>query len=114
MESIEDRLERLEYYQSIILPLLGDKLSPFYQLIMDAQLTKKEVDDLLRICEELSIEYKKQKAEGFVGFAPLLTQFVGMLHPRLHPETTIDVLAKERKYTPLMNEFKGIIDKINL
>ena len=113
MESIEDRLERLEYYQSLILPLLGDKLTPFYKLIMDAKLSKKDVEDLLNLCEELSIEYKKQKAEGFISFTPLLTQFVGMLHPRLDLKATIDVLAKERKYTPLMNEFKGIINKIN-
>jgi Protein of unknown function (DUF1878) len=113
MESIEERLERLEYYQSLILPLLGDKLSPFHQLIMEAKLTKKDVEDLLDLCEEMSIKYKKQKAEGLICFTPLLTQFVGMLHPHLDPKTTIDVLAKEREYTPLMYEFKGIINKIN-
>jgi len=113
MESIEERLERLEYYQSLILPLLRDKLSPLHQLIMEAKLTKKDVEDLLDLCEEMSIEYKKQKAEGLICFTPLLTQFVGMLHPHLDPKTTIDVLAKVRKYTPLMYEFKGIINKIN-
>lgn len=112
MESIEERIERLEYYQSLMLPLLEDKLPPFYKLIMEAKLTKKDVIELLKYCEELSIEYKNQKAEGFVGFTPLLTQFVGMLHPNLDPKATIDVLAKERKYTPLMHEFKGIIDTI--
>ncbi|MEH7381570.1 DUF1878 family protein [Bacillus sp. JJ1533] len=112
MESIEERIARLEYYQSLILPLLDDKLPPFYRLIMDAGLTQTDVEALLNACEQLSIDYKKQKAEGFIGFTPLLTQFVGMLHPRLDPEATIDVLAKERKFAPLMHELKGIIDAI--
>ncbi|WP_010283529.1 DUF1878 family protein [Bacillus timonensis] len=112
METIEERLERLEYYQTLILKLLDDKLSPFYKLIMEAKLTKREVEQLFNTCEELSKEYKIQKAEGLISFTPLLTQFVGMLHPSLDPRTTINALAKERKYTPLMNEFKGIIDII--
>ncbi|WP_449539304.1 DUF1878 family protein [Ferdinandcohnia sp. Marseille-Q9671] len=112
MESIEERLERLEFYQSLIMPFLGDKLSPFNKMIIDAKLSKKDVEHLLLICEELSKEFKRQKAEGFVGFTPLLTQFVGMLHPNLNPKTTIDVLISEEKYTPLMLEFKGIIDTI--
>src|SRR5690606_17991457 len=113
MESIEERLERLEYYQSLIIPLIEDKLSPFHKIIIEANLSKRDVEDLLDICEELSTEYKKQKAEGFIDFTPLLTQFVGMLHHNLDPETTINVLAQERRYTPLMHEFKGIIDSID-
>ncbi|MDR4887208.1 DUF1878 family protein [Fredinandcohnia sp. QZ13] len=112
METIEERLARLEYYQSLILPLLGEKLPTFYKMIMEAGLSQTDVESLLQTCEEMSIEYKKQKAEGFIGFTPLLTQFVGMLHPHLDPEATINILAQERKYAPLMQEFKGIIDTI--
>ncbi|THE11079.1 DUF1878 family protein [Bacillus timonensis] len=112
METIEERLARLEYYQSLILSLLGDKLPTFYKMIMEAGLTKTDVEFLLQNCEAMSKEYKKQKAEGFIGFTPLLTQFVGMLHPRLDPKVTIHVLAQESKYAPLMDEFKGIMDAI--
>ncbi|MFS0824329.1 DUF1878 family protein [Bacillus sp. 1P02SD] len=112
METFEERLARLEFYQSLILPLLGEKLPTFHKMIMEAGLTKTDVEYLLQNCEEMSKEYKKQKAEGFIGFTPLLTLFVGMLHPRLDPKVTINVLAQERKYAPLMEEFKGIIDTI--
>ncbi|MFT4416721.1 DUF1878 family protein [Fredinandcohnia humi] len=112
METLEERIERIEFYQSLLIKLLDDKLAPFYKMMMEAKLSKKEIQDLLQLCEELSNEYKKQKAEGFVVFTPLLTQFVGMLDPKLEPSKTIEVLATHGNYTPLMQEFKSMIANI--
>lgn len=112
METLEERIERLEYYQSLVMGLVDDRLAPFYKMIIDAKLTKNDVEELLDLCEELSIKLKEQKAEGLVVFTPLLTHFVGMLHPHLNPEQTINVLMKQGIYTDLMQELKKMVANI--
>lgn len=109
MESLVERIAKLEYYQLLLLEMIDDERLPFYQLIIKARLTKQEVEDLLSFCEELNKQYEKQKAEGFVVFSPLLTQFAGMLHPKLNPEATIFALFNQGMYTGLMTEFRKII-----
>jgi len=112
MESLERRIERLEYYQRLMFNLLDNEKASFYRLIVEANLTKEDVDELFKLCENLSNEYQKQKAEGLVFFTPLLTQFVGLLHPNLDVGKTVEVLLSQRKYVPLMNEFRKLIEEL--
>ncbi|WP_456276028.1 DUF1878 family protein [Bacillus sp. AK128] len=109
METIEKRLERLEYYQKIMLELIDLEKRPFHHLLMKQKLAEDEVAELYRLCEELTMEYKKQKAEGFVGFSPLLKIFSERLNPKLSLLETIEALHKERIYMPLMTVLKNTI-----
>jgi hypothetical protein len=113
MSTLEQRIAKLEYYHSLLLQMVDIEKKPFYYLIMQAGLTKEEVDETLKLCETLSEEYAKQKAEGFVVFTPLLTQFAGMLHPNLPLEQTIEALLKQQMFVPLMSEFQQLLKKLD-
>lgn len=108
MASIEERLEKLEYYQSLLMEMVDYDKKPFYALVIKANLTKAEVEEIFRLCELLSKKYKKQKAEGLVVFTPLLTEFAGMLTPKLDVEQTIEMMIKQNMFIPLMNQLKEI------
>ena len=108
MESNEEKLQRLEFYQEILLSVMNNAY-PFYALIINYELSKSEVEDIYLLCTKLNNELKKQKEEGFVTFLPLLTHFVGMLNYKLEPHETIDALYKQNIYRDLMAEFKKII-----
>jgi hypothetical protein len=112
MESLESRLERLEFYFQILLKNTNLKDKPFYELIIQKELTKQEVNDIFKSCEELNKKYSEQKAEGFIDYAPLLTQFVGMLTPKIAPYEAIDTLSKQGLYKEMMREFSEIIKRI--
>jgi hypothetical protein len=113
MDTLEERIARLEYYQSLLIEMIDETKKPFYHLIIKANLTKKEVEEFINLCETLSEQYEKQKAEGLIVFTPLLTHFVGMLHPNLPLEQTIEALLQQNMFVPLMKEFKKIISEIN-
>jgi hypothetical protein len=112
MESNEEKLLRLEFYQEILLAIL-DNSHPFYALIVYHQLSKQDVEEIYLLCEKINKEYKKQKEEGFVTFLPLLTHFVGMLNYKLDPYQTINALYKQNIYRDLMKEFQSLVTKIN-
>lgn len=113
MDSLEERIERLEFYQTLLLDLLGEEQVPVYRLFMKSKLSKKEAVELLSLCEELNNKYQKQKAEGLLVFTPLLTQFVGMLHPKLHPMETVEAFLKQRMFQSVMEELKRMMKEIN-
>jgi hypothetical protein len=113
MSTLEERIAKLEYYHSLLLQMIDREKKPFYYLIMQAGLTKEEVDETLKLCETLSEEYEKQKAEGLIVFTPLLTHFAGMLHPKLPLEQTIDALLKQQMFVPLMTEFQQLLQKLD-
>jgi hypothetical protein len=109
LESLESRVERLEYYQKILFELIDNEKVHLYKLIVEANLTKADVEDLFTLCEAMNSEYETQKAEGLVVFTPLLTQFVGSLHPNLDVEKTIEVFLKQGSFVAMMKEFKDTI-----
>lgn len=108
MASLEERLEKLEYYQSLLMEMVDHHKKPFYSLVIRANLTKEEVEELLKLCESLSNKYEKQKAEGLVIFTPLLTEFAGMLNPKLNVDQTIEAMLKQNMFIPLMSQLKSI------
>ncbi|MBM7702685.1 DUF1878 family protein [Metabacillus iocasae] len=112
MESLESRVNRLEYYIELLSESAVLQGRPFVELVIKRELTKEEASEIYRLCEELNKVYDEQKAEGFVDFTPLLTQFVGMLNHKLTPNETIQAIMKEGMYLPLMNEFVSIIERI--
>ncbi len=75
---------------------------PFHHLVINKQLSEEEVTSLLLLCEQLTDEYHKQKAEGFVGFSPLLFKFMQCLNSKLSAFEVIDSLYQEELYVPLM------------
>ncbi|QOR67417.1 DUF1878 family protein [Cytobacillus suaedae] len=113
VESLEARIERLEYYQTLLFDFLNTEKAAFYKLIVKSQLSKNEVNELLNLCESMDEKFKQQKAEGFVTFTPLLTEFVGMLHSKLEVKEVIDALINHGMYLALMYEFKKLLNTLD-
>jgi hypothetical protein len=109
VEPIEQRLERLEYYQKLMIELVETSKWPFHHLVMVRQLTESDVRELFGLCENLMDEYKIQKAEGFVSFFPLLDTFKHSLNPKLSALEVIHALDQENLFVPLMTVLKQAI-----
>jgi hypothetical protein len=105
MNSLEKRLETLEYYQTLLLQMIEPNRFPFYRLIMERGLTKEEIEELYRICDELSFLHEEQKAQGLVIFTDLLTQFAGQLNEKLTIDETVQAMSDQGIYSPLMKDF---------
>ncbi|MCM3442504.1 DUF1878 family protein [Metabacillus halosaccharovorans] len=109
MNSIEKRLETLEYYQSLLLKIVEPAKFPFYHLVMSKGLSKEEIEEVLMICEELSRLHEEQKAQGLVIFTDLLTRFAGQLNPKLDLYETIHALHRQNLYSSLMDDFVDLM-----
>ncbi|MGJ7035998.1 YhaI family protein [Anoxybacillus eryuanensis] len=110
---IEQRIEKLEYYCSLMLDMITPEKKPFHALVIRYGLTKEEVESILHLCEQLSEQYKQQKEEGFVIFTSLFTQFASALHPNLPLAETIDALKQQQLFVPLMTEFQRLLHTFN-
>ncbi|WNB91448.1 DUF1878 family protein [Bacillus sp. NEB1478] len=104
METVEERLERLEFYNKLTIESVDFSLYPFFRLVMEKKLTEKEVDDIILLCDELEKIFFMQSEEGFVHYTPLLIHFAGMLTSKLNPRETISALLQQDKYITLMNK----------
>ncbi|TYR79002.1 DUF1878 family protein [Priestia megaterium] len=112
METLESRVSRLEYYIKLLAGTPEKEAKPFIELVVQKELTKREVEEVLILCEEIKEEYIEQKAEGLTDFVPLLTQFVGMLNYKLTPRETVQSLIHQSSYKDVMSELFEIIQWI--
>ena len=106
MDELERRIERLEYHQQLLLRMIGHEEMQLYYLIVDKNLSRKETEELLNICDNLNKEVEKQKAEGYVTFNPLLIELKSKLIPSISPTELIQACLKQGVYVSLMKELK--------
>ncbi|APB35539.1 MULTISPECIES: YhaI family protein [Heyndrickxia] len=106
MESIEQKLERLEFYQTLLLKMIGTSQYPFFRLIMEKQLSKQDIEQFYALCDRLSDELKEQKADKFVFFYPLFQKFKDSLHEKLQPAEVIAACLQQGLYPELMKALK--------
>jgi hypothetical protein len=109
MDSLEKRLETLEYYQTLLLQMIESTHFPFYRLVMERGLNKGEIEDIYRLCNELSFEHEEQKAQGLVIYTDLLTQFAGQLNSKLDIVETVQAMSKQGLYSSLMKDFLALM-----
>lgn len=112
MESLEERIERLEFYQRIFLAMSAEEY-PFYKLVIERGLNEKEMKEIYTLCEELDKTLEVQMEDGFIHYTPLLIHFVGMLNSKLDPLETIKALHKQNLYRTLMSKLEEIINEEN-
>lgn len=105
-EEITEKIKMLEFHQNLLLQMVEGTSLKFYYLMIKKSLTQTEMDDILQFCENMSIELKKQKAEGFVYFHPLFNEFRSFLQPKLEAEEVIAACLEQGLFIPLMQELK--------
>jgi hypothetical protein len=108
-KQIIDRLNRLEYHQSLLMNMVSNNRNGFYKLVIEKSLDKSDVEQFYKLCEELSVELEKQKAEGFVYFNPLFEEFKLNLHPKLDCKEVINACLNQQIFEPLMMELKNYL-----
>jgi Protein of unknown function (DUF1878) len=106
LQAIIDKIKMLEYHQSLLLKMNKSTSDAFNKLIIEKSMSEEEVTQFHKKCERLSIEYKEQKAEGFVYFHPLFEKFIRELHPKLTAKEVILACLTQGLYIPIMTEFK--------
>lgn len=104
-----NRINLLEYHQKLLLRLLNCPNFDFYRLIIEKGISEKEVNQFLAKCDELSIRMAEQKAEGFVYFYPLFSEFLSTLPVKLKPDEVISACISQKIYESLMVEFKKYV-----
>ncbi|RTR31423.1 DUF1878 family protein [Robertmurraya yapensis] len=109
LDSLIEKMNRLEYHQSILLKMISKSDDHFYKLIVERSLNKQDVENFYKECNELMIELEEQQAEGFVYFESLLKKFKESLHPNLDAEEVILACLRQKLFLPLMIEFKKYI-----
>ncbi|MCH4865511.1 YhaI family protein [Bacillus sp. 1006-3] len=109
MDSMDHRIERLEYYIQLLVKTVDMDRYPFYGLLIDKGLSKEEGEAVMRICDELSEELATQKAQGFVTFDKLLALFAGQLNEKLDVHETIFALYEQGLYQEMMEVFIDIM-----
>ncbi|HHY74451.1 MAG TPA: DUF1878 family protein [Bacillus bacterium] len=106
MGEIKKRLKKIEYHQRLLLEMIQTQNFPVYRLIVKNDLSEEEVEELFKLCDDLTIQYEQQKEEGFVYFMPLLTQFINLVNKKLDPEETIHAFLEQKMYVTLMEVLK--------
>lgn len=101
-EDVQEKIAKLEFHQALLLEMIGETNYPFYKLVIEAGLSKEEMEDVFQLCETLTKIFEEQKEYGFVYFSSLLTDFAGMLNPKLDVKKTINALYNQKLYVPLM------------
>lgn len=110
METIEQRLDRIEFYQKLLMKMIVENQYDFYKIIIEKQLQEKDVEEFYKLCENLCQEIEEQKADKFVFFSPLFKKFKEQLHPKLNPEEVIHACLKQNLFPDLMKIlYKNII-----
>lgn len=112
MREFEERLKKIEYHQKLLLEMIKNQTFPLYELLIRKDLSEEEVDELFTLCDMLNEKLAQQKEEGFVYFTPLLTEFVGMLNRKLHPEETINAFLMQDMYPTLMGILKKTLESV--
>ena len=106
MDELVRRIEKLEYHQQLLLRMIGHEEMQLYYLIVHKNLSRKETEELLNLCDTLNKKVEKQKAEGYVTFSPLLIELKSNLTPSISPKELIQACLEQGIYVSLMKELQ--------
>lgn len=106
LEAILEKLKKLEYHQSLMVKMIHSSSENFYKLVIEKSVGEEEVNRFLKECDRMSNMLEEQKADGFVIFQPLYTQFKQIIPTALVAEEVIPACITQGLYVPLMTELK--------
>lgn len=104
-----ERISRIEYHQKLLVKLITNPNLEFYKLVIENNLTEKDVKKFFYLCDELSKRMEKQKAEGFVYFHPLFNELSVSLPHKLEVKEVVQACAKQKLFYSLFQEFMKYI-----
>lgn len=111
LDELQRRIETLEYHQQLLVRMLKHSNDQLYYLIIIKNLSKKETETLLDICEDVSKKFQKQKAEGYVTFYPLLNELQAHLPKSISINELVHACLKQGMYVALMQNMKELLEE---
>lgn len=109
LDSLLEKINRLEFHQSLLLKMISNTDDHFYKLIIEKSLSEQDLERFYEKCNELTKALEEQKAEGLVYFDSLFENFKEGLHPNLNVQEVVKACLRQQLYVPLMLEFKKFV-----
>jgi hypothetical protein len=103
---LQSRVNLLEYHQRLLLKMLSSPHLEFYRLVIENGISEIEVQEFNKLCEDLNMKMEEQKAEGFVNFHPLFSEFLYSLPAKFDAKEVVQSCVNQRLYEPLFREFQ--------
>lgn len=94
--SLEKKVEQLSFQVELLLGAVDWTNRPFERAVLQANLSRADVDAFYELLDELQRQKNEQERYGLTSIEPLLVRFVGMLHPNLDPLTILEACVKQR------------------
>jgi hypothetical protein len=104
-----NRINLLEYHQKLLLEMINHPEFDFYKLIIKNGITEYEVQRFYQLCDDLNMKLEEQKAEGFIYFHPLFTEFLSFLPEKFDVKEVIQACCSQGLFLSLMLEFHKYI-----
>src|SRR4051794_25979996 len=101
-----NRILLLEYHQKLLLKLISNPNLDFYKTIIENGLSEQEVMDFYRVCDKLTNKMEEQKADGFIYYQPLFTEFLRLIPPKMEVKKVIPACCRQGIFVQLMIELK--------
>lgn len=108
MERVSEN-ETTVFHLHLLANVIDMEAYPFIRMVIQANLSKNEYDELMHLLAILNEKYQLQKDEGLLDFSSLLMLLAEKLSEKLKPNELIFALHKEGYYPELMEEFIGIM-----
>ncbi|MDY0407815.1 DUF1878 family protein [Virgibacillus soli] len=108
MERVSEN-ETTVFHLHLLANVIDMEAYPFIRMVIQANLSKNEYDELMHLLAILNEKYQLQKDEGLLDFSSLLMLLAEKLSEKLQPNELVFALHKEGYYPELMEEFIGIM-----
>ncbi len=96
-----EKIERLSFYQQLLVRTMDEKEYPWYRMIVEKDLSEREVEDVYRLFKELEHKKEDLREAGMIDQTPLLLHYVGMLNLTLDPFMTANALNRQGYFKTL-------------
>lgn len=104
MKNLNEEIELLRFHQQLLLKLIHNPGAKLDYLFVEKNFTKKEAEELHRLCDTLSKRFEIEKAEGYMNFRPLFSQLANNLNPKITIKECIEGCLSQSLYVSFMKE----------
>lgn len=102
---LKAKVNLLEYHQKLLLKMLASPNLEFYRLVIENGISEQEVQIFNQLCESLNKKMEEQKAEGFLNFHPLFSEFLYLLPEKFDAKEVVQACVKQNLHEALFREF---------
>jgi hypothetical protein len=103
---LQTKVNLLEYHQRLLLKMLASPNLEFYRMVIENGISEQEVQGFYKLCEDMNMKMAEQKAEGFIHFHPLFSEFLYSLPAKFDVKEVVHSCLGQGLYESLFKEFQ--------